>query len=337
MQPGHDLPRIGCAGYFGYANLGDEWFFSTWRELFAGRAHVRVLHPYDETDDLDGIIIGGGDIVTPTPNNHYWNPDWAQQDRPVWVYGVGVPATTWTEEQLDLYRAFFALCQGVWARDEASLQWCLACGADAHRVEDIAWGADLPRARVRVPLALDRKVFGLSIRPLPRYASELCTQQLVGLCHDMWEMGYQTLLLPLQCPALPTVEDYTMHADLQARINATCGTIAHVAPPGLDNEHRIALIGACDIYGTMRFHGLLAGLRYGVRSRAIITPRDNKFLRLEEELEATLCGSTFTEWAAALMQPDSPLLPARVLRKKETSRTQLEQFRELVLARLEAA
>ena len=28
--------RIGVAGYYGYGNLGDEWFLMAWRDLFAG-------------------------------------------------------------------------------------------------------------------------------------------------------------------------------------------------------------------------------------------------------------------------------------------------------------
>ncbi len=68
--------KIGIVGYFGYNNLGDEWFVWTWRNLFKEHAEVYVIHPLERIDYLDGIIIGGGDLVLPTQiNNNYFRDE----------------------------------------------------------------------------------------------------------------------------------------------------------------------------------------------------------------------------------------------------------------------
>ncbi|MGE4054111.1 MAG: polysaccharide pyruvyl transferase family protein [Vicinamibacterales bacterium] len=325
---------VGVVGYYGYGNLGDEWFLRTWREVLGDHAEVQALHPTDDVSLYDALVIGGGDLLTGAVNNHYWRPE--MLTRPLWIYGVGAAHSL--AREAETYRRFCTAARSVTVRDERSRAALEAIGVQGVRVRpDIAWAGRLPSCQSRL-----RYDLGISVRPARHYDRDATVQFLRERALE----GMSVLAIPLQAVAPAVTNDHDLHVELRDAVRSSLpdrplsvrrafrrwrgeysDAICDVVAPDADLEHRLAAIRACDAYLTMRFHGWIAGLRQAVRSVAWCLPASVKFRALAEALETpTVRVHDLSEAQTALRAPSPPIQDL-----ENRSRESLRELRDEIL------
>src|SRR5699024_7164487 len=110
------------------------------------------------------VLIGGGDLVNPARVSPlYWDTTWLE--KPVFIYGIGVPKQTMHRENvLNHYRQFMnhENCKLVVARDLESFNW-LKENLDPG--DKLTWYPDSICAMARPdPYTTEDKVLGVVMR-----------------------------------------------------------------------------------------------------------------------------------------------------------------------------
>jgi polysaccharide pyruvyl transferase WcaK-like protein len=274
--------KIGLVGYFGYGNYGDELFLAVYRKFFHD-CDLRVItsddhnpcYPknIDSIDDLDAIIIGGGDLFIPKYfAEQYFNPRYLT--KPVYFHGTGVPL--WIgQDSLPIEKmAQFVQHENIRKinmRDMESVIWTnsmLNPRVKADVSADMVFAMDLP-AVTRNPA---KKVFGLIMRKLMPAEREL--RNIEALLNRARELGYgiHNIILATGKTRLDDLED---SGDFSGN------GITTIDPNDLDGLTRA--IGACDVIASTKFHGCVVATAYGIPTITLTTT--DKFVNLYTSIE----------------------------------------------------
>lgn len=273
-------PRVGLVGFFGWGNYGDELLLQFWRRVLTPYFEIAPVNdllapPYlsAAADDVaqrhDAFVIGGGDLVIPNAvSKLYWKREWLA--RKVYICGVGV--ALWRHKQvaevIDEMAAFFQHpnVQYISARDEQSAAWIrerLQPRVPVVVHPDLAFGLPLPSPRE--PTADARRTLGISVRQGP-YSRDNDFSALARLVERARAQNYAIQVLELGSGRQRRRD--------QRAIRQMPFTPDSVVSSSNVNEISAA-IGALDSFATMKFHGLVIALMYGVPALGLVPNTKN--------------------------------------------------------------
>lgn len=263
---------IGLVGYYGYQNYGDEIFLEVWKKLLGDQC--AVILPETNLQDVDKIIIGGGDLIWYGAfNNNYFNEKWYENGKKVYVYGVGVADPNVTVFQdpnvFNLYKNFLCRAEYVSARDERSAEWLSSILGvpNVFWVEDLAWNY-----KPGVSVKKKELTAGLTYRRNPIFN----TEDISNIVSELIDTGIRSRLIPLQNGYYNT---YALHRIILDTVNKDVSyPSVNLDPSHYNTQHKYASITSCNYYMTLTFHGLLTALKERVPVLSMMY--DNKFTTL---------------------------------------------------------
>lgn len=280
--------KIGLVGYFGWGNFGDELFLDAHQQHLSPLYDLTVLHdkleaPYFQKpvdtyiDDVDAILIGGGDLLNPVRvSDLYWRKEYLK--KPVFVYGIGVPNYKWSRANILQHYIDFLThpnCKLIVVRDVESYNWM----KKNIPVDDkLFWYPDAVCAwnRPSVPKSVStEKVLGVVMRSHRTLTQDL--QPLRKMINHAKSLDYKIKHLVLANLELGA-------ADLeQAKL---------IAEPDEEIFYSESLnemcqeIASCSMLATIKFHGMVVASMYGVPSVAMsVTPKNRNFLKMIDRPE----------------------------------------------------
>jgi polysaccharide pyruvyl transferase WcaK-like protein len=275
---------LGLAGFYGYGNFGDELFLDVFQQHLKDTYDLSVTYdsltkPYfsipatQRVEQLDGIIIGGGDIVQPwAMDERYFNS--AYLEKPVFIVGVGVPIRAATNTKhaekdwiIEKYKKFFTHknVKFIHARDEQSANWIrskLKPNVPVIEAPDIVCSLNLP------PVEIDssKRILGIVTRKRPNDIPDDYTE-LKNLATEAIKNGWKIRHIILGSGNVGKA-DFSNADDLEI--------------PGKEliysenlNKLMIA-IGECNALASMKFHGTVVATMYGIPSIVLIPTNKNK-------------------------------------------------------------
>ncbi|MCY1159533.1 MAG: hypothetical protein MOP51_2558 [Citricoccus sp.] len=270
-RPPH-RPRVGLVGFFGWGNYGDELFLQLWRRVLSPHFEVSpvndlLMEPYVVGDPkvvaarYDAFVIGGGDLIIPNGvSGLYWKREWLE--RKVYIVGVGV--AIWghrhlpevIEEMSEFFR--HPNVQFISARDEASADWIRRY---LRPVVPVSVHPDLVFAS-RIPPPRDyggRKTLGISVR-----------QGLFNRDHDFGQLDRLVTVARRHGYGISVIE---LGSGRQRRRDARAIRRLPFIPDEVVSSADVnvlsAAIGGLDAFASMKFHGLVVALMYGVPALAL--------------------------------------------------------------------
>jgi polysaccharide pyruvyl transferase WcaK-like protein len=281
VRPFPDKPRIGLVGFFGWGNYGDELFLQQWvRRLDPWFEAVPVndllLPPYMSrgaeavVEDLEAVIIGGGDIVLPNKSSSlYWNPAWLERD--VYIVGVGVPfhdASQRAEAIVEMGEFFrHPRVRYISARDEESAAWIrqrLRPDVPVVVHADLAFAPDLPPARDYA----GGKTIGLALRA-GKFGARNDYSNLRELVSSAVSRGYT--------PKIIVLATGRRAAEDREALDGLGIDDAEVIESA-DLDALSSAIGGLDVLASMKLHGAIIAARYGVPTIALEDNTKNRLL-----------------------------------------------------------
>jgi len=321
-------PRIGMVGYYGYGNYGDELFLEVFGKYLSAFEFVflqdQLERPYYTTplakkvDSLDAILIGGGDIVIP----NYWSDQYFEDAflrKPVYIHGVGVP--TWGGEDPNVVSRlakFFRHenVRSIHVRDFESRAWIehkLAPRIAVDFTTDIVCALDLPDPTPQI----GPKIFGLVTRK--QKPGEIQWQNVRALCDHAQSLGYRIRHISLGTGAVGK-EDQLALAEF-----------AYEGMELVESESIADLnlaIGECTGLASMKFHGCVVGLMFGIPAIGLITTdKFRNFYKVAGRPEL-VAHHSHADLASRLRDPMEPI--------PTTTRTRLRNDAHAGLERLKA-
>ncbi len=264
-------PRIGMVGYYGYGNYGDELFLKVFSKYLGDFEPVflqdTLTRPFytaplaQKVATLDGILIGGGDLVIP----NYWTSQYFENEflsLPVFMHGIGVP--TWGGEDADVVkrlRGFFQHpnVRHIHVRDVESQHWIeqkLSPAVPVQLTPDIVCALDLvPATRPAKP-----PIFGLVTRK--QRPGSIGWANIRRLCDRAKMLGYKLRHITLATG--PIAEE-----DREGLKEFEYEGMQMVDSEALDDL--TVAIGECTVLASMKFHGCIIAAMYGVPAISLIT------------------------------------------------------------------
>ncbi|MEE2528805.1 polysaccharide pyruvyl transferase family protein [Pseudarthrobacter sp. J75] len=260
------MARIGLVGFFGWGNYGDELFYRIWKQSVGQFHETRLLHdklesPYfsrpaaEVVRDVDGIIIGGGDLVIPNKISPlYWNRAWLA--KPIYISGVGVP--TWIKHEapdvMERLRTFFQHpnVRYISARDVESAEWIRRKLQPKVAVEhhaDLAFGSMYPPAR-----KFEKPTVGISLRT---HRADSDPTILLNACRQLQSEGFEILNIVMGTGR-------TRAADLAVAQAFPLEGQKIFESESIDDISSV--IGGLDVLISNKFHGTVVATTYGVSS-----------------------------------------------------------------------
>lgn len=280
------MARIALVGYFGWGNFGDELFIKA-HQQYLGKTHDLFVandlleEPYfsrpvsEIVDESDAVLIGGGDLMNPARvSSLYWDMSWLE--KPVFIYGIGVPKQTMKREKvLKHYREFMAHenCKLVVARDVESYNWIKE---NLNPGDKLTWYPDSVCAMARPePYKAQDKLLGVVMREHRSLSQDM--GPLREMIDEAKRLGYKVRHLVLANGVLGQAD--LKRAQLIAESDEE---VVHSE----DLDELCRQIGACSLLATIKFHGMVVATMYGVPSIAMsVTPKNRNFLRMIERPE----------------------------------------------------
>lgn len=177
-------------------NFGDELFLETLKQVFFDH-NVFAWQDSLDPSQIDAVIIGGGDIVTPYNFDKYYFPE-VLKDHPTWIYGVGVvrhyAEETWPEEEVAKNRERIKRAIRFVVRDESSASIARRLRLHEH-VECLPDLAFSYRQTSLYPIHKSRyhKLMGVCVYSYSTYPLD---SMATLLAHYATE-GYQIIFIPM--------------------------------------------------------------------------------------------------------------------------------------------
>lgn len=280
-------PRVGVVGFFGWGNFGDELFLRAHQTFLGARFEVTLLHdmlqkpyfsrpPQDVVEDVDAVVIGGGDLVIPWQlSDLYWERSFLE--RPVFFVGLGVPR--WGGYSRDVVGRMREFVQHenvcfIGARDPESRDWIakhLQPRVPVHFGPDLVCALDFPA--VEEPTT--EPVLGVVTRK--RRGEPDNYEWLVRLCERAEDNGYRIRHL-----VLGTGEVGAGDESVASELSTPRKTLVRSE----DLMELCTEIGRCTVLASMKFHGTVVAAMYGVPSLVLsATDKSRNFLRMIERPE----------------------------------------------------
>ncbi len=322
---------IGLVGFFGWGNFGDELFVETYRHWLGQDFELRVLNdltakpyfsrPLDEVlEGVDAIVIGGGDLVMPwTVSELYWKAEYLRL--PVFVVGVGVP--TWkgaNAAAIQRQATFFQHpnVRLVEARDRESADWItkhLQPKVEVAASADIVFALPMPKAT----RSTDKPLLGVVTRDRKGEPDDLTN--IRALCAKALDLGFGVRHLVLG------VGDVGRR-DLERAVDLDVPGKEVLASESLWDLCRG--IGECHALASMKFHGTVVAVAYGVPS-LVLSPTDKSrnLMRMIErpELVSSIAdrklADRFSPYMASVPSTTRRMLKQRAERTMTTLRGML--------------
>ncbi|MGO1884281.1 MAG: polysaccharide pyruvyl transferase family protein [Citricoccus sp.] len=265
-------PRVGLVGFFGWGNFGDELFLRLWRQRLSAHFEVDPVHqllqppyvvgdPGEVAEAYDAFLIGGGDLLLPNQvSTLYWKPEWLRKK--VYICGVGAPLWKHREREsvVEHLSEFFRHpnVQYISARDEESAAWIRDRLRPHQPVvvhPDLVFALDLP------PVADDdgTRRLGFSVRP-GLFGQENDYSALHRLVEAARQSGYAITALELS-------SGRQRRRDRQAYRHLPFTPDEFIPSRGVLED--TAAIGRMDVMASMKFHGLVVALMYGLSALAL--------------------------------------------------------------------
>lgn len=254
--------KIAVCGYYGMGNFGDDLFLRTLQQIFHGHT-VFPWNGYMNPAEVDRVIVGGGDLITPYSFNSYYFPK-DLIHHPLWVYGVGIvdqyPEETWPKEQVERYRKYISNAQRAVFRDKRSAG--IADKAKFHphveHAQDIAFAYEQQHYPLR-PYS-NRPTIGICVFSYPSFPFE----NMVRLSMHLLSQGYHLLFIPVINHPTNMYSDLSTCQKLLGRIKANDPhASAETLPMLMELDLTYNYIQHVDYLITFKLHPAIAALRAG--------------------------------------------------------------------------
>lgn len=329
-------PVVGLAGFFGYGNYGDELFVSVFKQYLGERFDLKFMsdtlrkpyfsRPVEElVEEVDAIVIGGGDIVQPWGlDPRYFSK--AYTAKPVFVVGVGVPIRAATnppsaqvekEWVVEKYRNFFASpnLKMIHARDQQSANWIqsrLTPAIPVIEAPDIVCALDLPPA----PKPEGAPILGIVTRQRPNQEDNYA--QITALLRQQVAKGWKVRHIVLGTGEVGK-RDVLDAVDV-------FGEKELVYSDDLNVLNRA--IGECTALASMKFHGTVVATMYGVPSQVMIPTNKNRNFMARIERSELISRFDAPDLCAKFDTPPEPIAPASVAMLRQKAQVVMKQLVE---------
>lgn len=278
---------LGLAGFFGYGNFGDELFLDVYAQFFKEDFNLKIMHDLDDkpyfsnsaksaVESVDGIIIGGGDIVQPWGMDpRYFSFDYLS--KPVFIAGVGVPIRAdganpnHVEKQwiIDKYKKFMnhSSVKFIHARDDESSNWISSKVVDGLNLTcgpDIVCALDLP---VSATKSNSKKILGVVTRSRPGKEETDNFEEIRKSCEAFYDSGWEIRHLILGTGKV-------FNADLVSSVRLDFRNKKLVSAKTTTDLCKE--ISECDLLMSMKFHGSVVATMNCIPSVVLVPTNKNR-------------------------------------------------------------
>lgn len=318
--------KVGLVGFFGWGNFGDELFVKVFEQWLGDKFDIKVMNdlthkPYfsrpieDVVAEVDAIVIGGGDLIIPwSMSDLYWRDEYLT--KPVFVVGVGVP--TWGQAKphiIEKYKKFLTHDNVKFfnVRDKESAEWVrknISSEIAINHSADIVFALKMP-----TKINKKEKYFGIVTRDRKGTPDDLT--QVKRLAEKAKAEGFKIKHIILGSGDVGK-RDFERADDLDVE--------------GKDLVYSESLdelcqeISSCQMLASMKFHGTVVALNYGIPSIVLsATDKNRNLMRMIErrELLSSLNDETLPERVHSFV-PVIPWTSIRMLRQRaERTMTEL--------------
>jgi len=290
----HSRPTLALAGFYGYGNYGDELFLDVWKKYLGSHFNLVIMHdrelkPYfsegrltDFLGTVDGIIIGGGDILQPwNIDPRYWSFEYLS--KPVWVAGIGVPirqdpTQAEVEWKVDKMRKYLEHdnVRMVVSRDQVSHQWInerFSISQKSYWCPDLVTSLkDSHFQKAELDPANKRKQLGIVVRSRPGKEDSDDFSQIEKFAQNSFLNGWDINVIVLGTGR-------TLVADLHSSLRLTFDFPVKYLFSNETSKLTHALTSQDSLF-SMKFHGTLAASMAGIPSIVgIRTQKNTQFMK----------------------------------------------------------
>jgi polysaccharide pyruvyl transferase WcaK-like protein len=305
--------KIGLVGFFGWGNFGDELFIKVFEQWLGNKFEIRVMHdltckPYfsksveEVVSEVDAIVIGGGDLIIPWQiSDLYWKN--AYLDKPIFIVGVGVP--TWVQAKphvIHKYKNFLTHnnIKYINVRDKESRAWILqniSSDLDVTHSADIVFSLDMP-PRVNS----DVKYLGIVTRDRKGNPDDLT--QVKRLAENAISQDFKIKHIILGTGDVGKCDyDRSNNLDIIGKETVYKHSLGELCQE----------ISSCKILASMKFHGTVVALNYGIPSIVLsATDKSRNLMRMIERPE--LLSSLIDDALPDRIHPYIPVIPWTTIR-----------------------
>ncbi|TCP64590.1 polysaccharide pyruvyl transferase family protein [Baia soyae] len=252
--------NIGICGYYGLGNFGDELFLKVFQQVFHEH-RVFGYKGYLDHKQMDAVIIGGGDLITPYHFNSYYFP--AQlSEIPTWIYGVGIvdfyPESSWSAEEVEKYRQIIQKAKATFFRDQNSVEIAKKYKFHNHvqHAPDVVFSYKQPSYPIIRSKSGNR--IGVCIHAYENFPMKQVSMVLAELASE----GYEIVCIPV------VNQSNNLYSDTEV-CKTLCQSILELAPAGkvevvkpeYDLETTYSYIQNLDFLLSFKLHPSLVAIR----------------------------------------------------------------------------
>lgn len=310
--------KIGLVGFFGWGNFGDELFVKVFDQWLGDKFDIKILNdltqkPYfsrpvkDVVAEVDAIVIGGGDLIIPwAMSDLYWRDEYLS--KPVFIVGVGVP--TWGQTKphiIEKYKKFLthSSVKFINVRDAESTAWIrrnISSELEISNSADIVFSLKMP-AKINA----HEKYFGIVTRDRKGASDDLT--HLKRLAEKAKSEGFKIKHIILGSGDVGK-RDFQRSNDFDIKDKLV------VCSESLDDLCQE--ISSCKMLASMKFHGTVVAVNYGIPSIVLsATDKNRNLMRMiqREELLSSLSDETLPDRIHNFV-PVIPWTSVRMLRQR---------------------